>query len=125
MPRWADIEAMAAQGPGQQVAFVPERASSLQIAEHLAALANADGGMLIVTRSGRPNLRPGLVDPPAALQRAVEAVLLCEPRLVMPLPQVMAEGKSLPSSQSVTSLTMYTPKTGGVLRSDFPSTRTR
>jgi hypothetical protein len=100
MPRWADVEVISAQGPGQNVALAPERASAMQIAENLAALANAEGGTLIVTRSGRPHLRPGLLDAPVALQRAVEAILLCEPRLVMSLPQVVTETGADSSVQS-------------------------
>jgi ATP-dependent DNA helicase RecG len=61
-------------------------ASPRRIAECLAAFANAEGGWVLLA-GAEGDATGETVDAPETLARALEAVLLCQPRLVMPLPQ--------------------------------------
>jgi ATP-dependent DNA helicase RecG len=72
----------------EPVAFKAEATAPARLAETLVALANADGGTLVVgvdPRSSRPH---GLSDPGAALDRALRAALSTDPPLIIPLPQI-------------------------------------
>lgn len=73
---------LLAGGPGERFAVLPAQASVPRLAQTLAALANAAGGMLFVALD-RTN-RDG---DEAAIDRAVQAALSCEPPLIIPLPQ--------------------------------------
>ena len=80
------------QGAGERVALLRGSASSQQIAEHLVALANGHGGILVlgVSTTGRVH---GLADPEAARQRLADAPLLIDPPLIIPLPILVRMGE--------------------------------
>ncbi|MCL4862402.1 MAG: putative DNA binding domain-containing protein [Caldilineaceae bacterium] len=75
------------QGPTDQVAFLPATANARAIAETLAAMANANGGLLLlgVTAKGAPQKQS---DAMALREAAIEAMLLTNPPLILPTPQV-------------------------------------
>jgi ATP-dependent DNA helicase RecG len=83
-----EIESHLAQAPGETLAFVPKTIEVDRLAEILAAFANGAGGILLVgvTQKGKPT---GLADPEAAVDKAVEAALSCDPPLIVPLPKVV------------------------------------
>nr|MBC8249600.1 putative DNA binding domain-containing protein [Anaerolineales bacterium] len=84
-----EILSLLQQGKGQEIDFVPERTSARKLAESLMALANASGGAVLVgvdPRSARPQ---GLKDAEAARDKALEAALLTDPPLIIPLPEVV------------------------------------
>jgi ATP-dependent DNA helicase RecG len=89
---WREVESLLAAGRGPHVDVATERIAPSRLAETLVALANAEGGTVILAGGARPPA--GLAEPEAALERAMEAVLLCEPRLVMPLPALVSDGDS-------------------------------
>ena len=84
-----EVRALLQRGKGQEVDFQPERVSARRLAESLVALANAGGGTVLVGVGGRPARPRGLRDPQAARDKALEAALLAEPPLIIPLPQVV------------------------------------
>ncbi|MCC9075958.1 DeoR family transcriptional regulator [Litorilinea aerophila] len=75
-------------GPGDRVAFLPARTTTRQLAETLAAMANANGGLVIlgVTARGTPQKE---ADPRPLCEAVVEAGLLTDPPIVLPSPQVV------------------------------------
>jgi ATP-dependent DNA helicase RecG len=73
---------------GHQKAFSAETTSVAKLAEILVALANAEGGTLLVGVDARSGAARGLADPDAALDRALEAALATDPPLIIPLPRI-------------------------------------
>lgn len=91
-----EIFTLLQQGPGQAVDFKPEKVSAKQLAATLVALANADGGTVLVGVEGRSAQVAGLQDPAAAHEVALQAALFCEPPLIISLPQLASvDGKDL------------------------------
>jgi ATP-dependent DNA helicase RecG len=85
-----EIMALLQQGKGQEIDFRIEQTSARALAESLIALANANGGTVLVgvdPGSARPQ---GLKDAEAARDAALEAAFLTEPSLIIPLPEVVA-----------------------------------
>lgn len=86
----SELEQLLAQGEGERVAFIRERVRPEELAETLAALANRNGGTVVVGVGGRARPRlEGLADPGAALELALDAALLCSPPLLLPVPRRM------------------------------------
>jgi ATP-dependent DNA helicase RecG len=83
-----DVSALLAAGAGANIAFLPARTARQTLAETLAALANADGGVVLLGVSPRGAVQPG-ADAPALRDLALEAGLLTEPPLILPSPQIM------------------------------------
>ncbi|MFL5803510.1 MAG: RNA-binding domain-containing protein, partial [Roseiflexaceae bacterium] len=89
------------QPEGQQLAFVRGKFRPEDLAETLAALANAQGGTVVVGSGGRGRGKgravehpsEGLGDLDAARDAALDAALLCTPPLVIPLPAVARHGE--------------------------------
>ncbi|ACL23178.1 ATP-binding protein [Chloroflexus aggregans] len=82
------IAALPGQAPGPRLAFAGDRQRPDEIAESLAALANAHGGALVISGGRGSQLAP-LRDPAAAIELALSAALACTPPLIIPLPQVV------------------------------------
>ncbi len=81
------LPAMLAQGEGMHLAFLRERCKLQELAETLVALANAQGGYLIIGVGGRTRPRAeGVQDVTAAREMVLEAALICTPPLLLPLP---------------------------------------
>ena len=80
------------QGPRDHVAFLTANANQRAIAETLAALANANGGLVLVgvTGKGVPQKQSNLM---ALREAVIEATLLTEPPLILPTPQVTASSR--------------------------------
>ena len=79
------LEELLCQGRGLRCEVLSAQASPRRIAECLAALANAEGGwVLLVEDGGVPVASSADEAQPSSLNRALEALLLCEPRLVAP-----------------------------------------
>ncbi len=84
-----EILALLQQGQGQEIDFRTERASARTLAGSLVALANANGGAVLVGVDPRTAKPRGLKDAEAARDKALEAAFLTEPPLIIPLPEVM------------------------------------
>jgi ATP-dependent DNA helicase RecG len=87
---WRGVEALLVRGHGQEIDLLSERTSVRRIAESLAAMANAIGGTIILAGSARKT-KLGLADIKDTVDKAMEAMLLCQPKLVMPLPGVVSD----------------------------------
>ena len=82
-----EARALLAAGPGERIAILPAHAPPAEVAQTLAALANATGGTVLLTiEAGHP------VDSDALLDKAVAAALSCDPPLILPLPQPVQAG---------------------------------
>lgn len=78
------------QGRNEHIDFQPADVAPRRLAESMIAMANAGGGTAIVGVSGgrKPTIT-GLDDPEAAQNTAVQAALLCDPSLIIPLPEIV------------------------------------
>lgn len=83
-----DLKALLAAGAGENAAFLPARSARQALAETLVALANADGGVVLLGVSPRGAVQPG-IDPAALRDLALEAALLSDPPLILPSPQIL------------------------------------
>jgi len=83
-----ELRALLANGNGPQLDLQPESAPAKQLAASLVALANADGGTLILGADGRPGKSPGLANPDTARDKVMAAMLLSTPPLILPLPEI-------------------------------------
>jgi ATP-dependent DNA helicase RecG len=88
------LDDLLAQPEGQQLAFVRRMFRPDELAETLAALANAHGGLVVVGVSGRGKKVEGLSDIEAARLAALDAALACTPPLVLPLPELAPHGEA-------------------------------
>jgi len=88
----AEIDAYLDGGQRDHVAFLSAAAKHEQIAETLAAMANANGGIVLlgVTAKGTPQKQS---DTTSLRESVVEAGLLTDPPLILPAPQVAASAK--------------------------------
>ncbi len=91
-----ELRTLLEQGQGPTVAFETERVTPQRLASTLVAMANTDGGTVIVGVAARGTRVVGLKEPEKALDRALQAALACEPPLIIPMPQMMhLDGKPL------------------------------
>ncbi len=82
------LDALIARGPHDDLELLPASVTPARLAAVLAALANADGGTVLVGVEGRPPRATGLADPDAARDVAFQAALRCDPPLILPVPQI-------------------------------------
>ncbi|MBI5878507.1 MAG: DeoR family transcriptional regulator [Chloroflexi bacterium] len=75
-----EIEALIADGSGQEIELLPEPVSARALAAQLVALANADGGTVIIGAAG-------LKSSERAHDAAMRAYMLCSPPMMLPLPE--------------------------------------
>lgn len=79
---------------GPAVHWFPDDVPVGRLAAVLAAMANTQGGTILVGVSPRAGNIQGVFDPDETLDRIFQAALLVDPPLVLPVPLVqMAEGK--------------------------------
>jgi len=91
-----EILALYEQGEGPTLEFKSENIKPSKLAETLIALANAGGGAVLVGVDGRSGEIDGLRNPKQAREMAIEAALLCEPPLILPLPEIVkVQGQSI------------------------------
>ena len=84
-----EILALLQQGKGQEIDFEAEGTSARKLAESLVALANASGGVVLVGVDPKSAKLRGLKEAGAARDKALEAALLTDPPLIIPLPEVV------------------------------------
>lgn len=87
-----EIDRMLAQPEGQQLAFVRGKFRPDDLAQTLVAMANAQGGTVVVGAAGRGRRVEGVGDAAAAREAVLDAALACTPPLVLPLPQLVVHG---------------------------------
>ncbi len=88
------VSTLYQQGQSQTLAFEPESASLIRLAETFAALANTQGGVVLIGIDPITETIKGVRDAEAAREKALAAGLRCEPPLVLPRPELVAlDGK--------------------------------
>lgn len=87
-----ELNRYLASGPSDHLAFLAAGVNQRTIAETLAAMANANGGLVLlgVTAKGAPQKNGDLV---SLREAAIEATLLTDPPLILPTPQVATSNK--------------------------------
>jgi ATP-dependent DNA helicase RecG len=91
-----ELVSLCQQGQGQQVAFKSRATSAGKLAEILVAMANADGGRVIIGVDPKGSAVGGLKNPEETLDLALKAALLCDPPLIIPMPEITSfNGRSL------------------------------
>lgn len=78
-------------GANERLALLPAKVTKQAIAETLAALANAEGGMLVLGVSNRGQPQPD-ADRQLLREAAIEASLLTDPPLIFPSPEIVDSG---------------------------------
>ncbi len=90
----ADLKKLLTAGPSARIEVLsPSAASPERMARSLVALANARGGVLIVPFGARDK-----VQPEEARDRAMQALLMSEPRLIVPLPYFVGNDPGTPEA---------------------------
>jgi ATP-dependent DNA helicase RecG len=80
-----DLKKLLTAGPGPRIEILtPGAASAERLARSMVALANVQGGVLLVPFNGAKGRTP--VDPTEVRDRAMQAALMSEPQLIIPLP---------------------------------------
>jgi len=88
-----DVMQILQRGRGPSTDFLLERAPLRLLAETMAAMANSDGGTILLGVSAVDAQVRGLHDIAEARDRVLKAALLCEPPLIIPLPKVVSLDK--------------------------------
>jgi ATP-dependent DNA helicase RecG len=81
-----NILALIAQGMGPDLHWFPESVSVSDLASTLVAMANTDGGRVILGVAPRAGDVQGIKDAEKSIDKIFQAALLAEPVLVLPLP---------------------------------------
>lgn len=84
-----EVIQLLAKGRTDQLDWLPGRAPVADIAETLAAMANARGGTLLLGVTPRSDKPAGVDDSDNAINRVLEAALSVEPPLIIPFPQII------------------------------------
>jgi ATP-dependent DNA helicase RecG len=82
-----DLRAALAAGPGERLALLGTRATARQIAETAVAMANAQGGLIVLGATAEAI--PGLEAPEQARSLVMEALAMPDPPLIVPLPLML------------------------------------
>ncbi|MDW8350753.1 MAG: ATP-binding protein [Anaerolineae bacterium] len=90
----ADLKKLLAAGPGARIEVLsPNAAAPERMARALVALANARGGVVVVPLSAKDRISPDEVR-----DRALQAMLMVEPRLIAPLPYFVGDDAGAPEA---------------------------
>ena len=91
------LDQMLAAGESERLALFSERIRADELAETLAALANRNGGTVVIGIAGRTRPRvEGVKAPDDVQELALDASLTVAPPLLLPVPeQLHMEGRTL------------------------------
>jgi ATP-dependent DNA helicase RecG len=102
-----DIKKLLSAGAGLRIEVLSTNlANADRMARSLTALANARGGVLLVPLKPLRKEKVKEVDPEALRDEAMKALLMCEPRLIVPLPYFVADS----DGQSPIALAIEVPE---------------
>jgi ATP-dependent DNA helicase RecG len=82
-----------AQGMTETLHWFPEDVPLSRLAAALVSLANTDGGQVVLGIAPRSGEVVGVRQPDEAVDRVLQAALLADPSLVLPIPAVHASGE--------------------------------
>ncbi len=84
-----DLPKLVKQGRSARLDWLPDNAAPEALAAIITAMANDQGGLLIVGVVGPSGALVGVRDSLAAEDRLLQAMLMVEPRLVIPVPRTL------------------------------------
>ncbi len=91
-----ELQSLYDQRQSETLAFEPENAPVLRLAETFSALANAQGGIVLIGIDPTNEIVKGLREIEPTREKALAAGLRCEPPLVLPRPAVATlQGKPI------------------------------
>lgn len=91
-----DLDRLYARGQNDTLAFETETAAVLRLAETFSALANSQGGIVLIGIDPANSTVKGVREVEIVREKALAAGLRCEPPLVLPRPgTAMLEGKPI------------------------------
>lgn len=93
-PTPLELYPLLAQGMGPDRHWFPEDVPLTRLAVTLVGMANSAGGTVILGVAPRSGHVQGVRDPASALDKVFQAALLCDPPLVLPVPQVESAGEA-------------------------------
>ncbi len=88
-----DIQKLLSEGRKADVEWLPGRAPIEDLAPALVAMANSNGGTLLLGVAPRTDRIAGVEDVEAAIDRVIRATLAITPPLIIPLPQRVPFGQ--------------------------------
>lgn len=83
------------RGMGQGLHWFPEHFSLSRLAAVMVGMANGEGGVVLIGLAPRSNQVTGVSDAPETADRIIQAALLCDPPLILPMPRLV----DLPAGQ--------------------------
>ncbi len=84
-----DVPALLEQGPSEDIVFYRPGVSLARLAETLTALANGNGGFIIIGIDEKGSTLISVEDLQEVFNLAMEAALEVDPAIVMPIPRVV------------------------------------
>jgi ATP-dependent DNA helicase RecG len=87
-----NILSLMAQGMGPDLHWFPESVGESELAATLVAMANTEGGRVILGVAPRAGKIQGVKDAERTIDKVFQAALLAEPVLVLPLPAIHRAG---------------------------------
>ncbi|MFN8377328.1 MAG: ATP-binding protein [Anaerolineae bacterium] len=84
-----DLQRLIRQGRSARLDWLPDSASPDTLAATITAMANGTGGVVILGITGTSPALLGVRDPLSAEDKMLQAVLMIEPRLVIPVPRTL------------------------------------
>jgi ATP-dependent DNA helicase RecG len=85
-----ELQRLLGQGPGPALEILPWDAAPKKLAEHLAAFANAKGGTVALRPAPGASAADAKKQLAEAREHVLDASFLCDPPLILPLPQAAA-----------------------------------
>lgn len=91
-----DVSRLLKADRGSQTDWLGDGCSPLQVAQVVAAMANSQGGTLLLGVSGEPGTITGVRHPADMVDCVLQAALSTEPPLIIPMPEVVrTSGKAI------------------------------
>lgn len=87
------LPSLFSQPAGQHLVYVRGTIQLEDLAEMLASMANASGGMVVIGINPRTQKAEGVIDVEQANRLALDAAALCSPTLVIPMPLLIEHQK--------------------------------
>ena len=84
-----DLPGLVRQGRSTRLDWYADSAAPETLAAAIAAMANGDGGVLILGVAGPSSAFVGVRDPLVTEDRMLQAMLMIEPRLMIPVPRTV------------------------------------
>jgi ATP-dependent DNA helicase RecG len=89
-----DVRALLQSGRGPTVEILSKLAPRRRLAESMAAMANGEGGTVLLLVTHDDDVNQGEAEAEQARDAVLQAALLCDPPLIIPLPKLVSLDES-------------------------------